>query len=398
MVSRFKGFSRLAGLNYETNILQCEKDCGNSCEIVRINTPDGEFYYGDICERYSGAHERGKAKSSLFNEREKLMMSYHGGHKPGQEKIGIARVGTFNEFAPFWFTMFDKLDYETVVSRKTDKAVMKRGVESASAEQFCFPIKVAFGHYRNLIEMLQNNQIDYLFVPDVIETPATRFNKGVTQWERSYTCPYIQNFNSLMMLDDPRIISSYLFFDESNLVKLLYNSFRGKRSRRDIRGAVESGFKSYYEFKSNLRDLGKRFLEELEQSDKQAIVLVGRPYATFDEAMNLRIVRKITDSGFRVLPQDMLPLPEIDLSGKWNNEFSIQGQAILQAANVIKKNPNLEAVFLDYFACGPNSFIRGFFQEELGKPFLTIQIDEHSADAGVSTRLQAFLDSLGVRK
>jgi predicted nucleotide-binding protein (sugar kinase/HSP70/actin superfamily) len=47
------------------------------------------------------------------------------------------------------------------------------------------------------------------------------------------------------------------------------------------------------------------------------------------------------------------------------------------------------------FRCGPDSFLAHFVHEEMaGKPFMELEIDEHSADAGMITRYEAFLDSL----
>ena len=71
------------------------------------------------------------------------------------------------------------------------------------------------------------------------------------------------------------------------------------------------------------------------------------------------------------------------------------GQRILAAASAISEDPRLNAVYLTNFGCGPDSFIMKYFRCEMkGKPYLTIEIDEHSADAGAITRLEAFLDSL----
>jgi predicted nucleotide-binding protein (sugar kinase/HSP70/actin superfamily) len=52
-------------------------------------------------------------------------------------------------------------------------------------------------------------------------------------------------------------------------------------------------------------------------------------------------------------------------------------------------------VYLGNFRCGPDSFLSHFVREELkDKPYLQIEVDEHSADAGMITRCEAFLDSL----
>jgi predicted nucleotide-binding protein (sugar kinase/HSP70/actin superfamily) len=71
------------------------------------------------------------------------------------------------------------------------------------------------------------------------------------------------------------------------------------------------------------------------------------------------------------------------------------GQKILSAANIIMKRPELYAVFLGNFRCGPDSFILHYLRDEMKeKPYLHLEVDEHSADAGMITRCEAYLDSL----
>jgi predicted nucleotide-binding protein (sugar kinase/HSP70/actin superfamily) len=71
------------------------------------------------------------------------------------------------------------------------------------------------------------------------------------------------------------------------------------------------------------------------------------------------------------------------------------GQRILLAAGKIAEDPRLHALYLTNFSCGPDSFLLRFFSERLGDdPCLVIEVDEHSADAGMITRCEAFLDSL----
>ena len=164
----------------------------------------------------------------------------------------------------------------------------------------------------------------------------------------------------------------------------------------DIQGLsqqeINEAEKAYFAFKNKLQERGKQTLEDLDDKSK-GIVVVGRPYSSFDPALNLNLARKISSLGFLPIPQDFLPYPSQDLSAEWPNEFSSQGQLALNSARVIRQE-GLNAVYLDYFGCGPNSFIKTFFARELGKPYLTLQIDEHTADAGLVTRLEAFLDSI----
>src|SRR5208282_5530051 len=66
-----------------------------------------------------------------------------------------------------------------------------------------------------------------------------------------------------------------------------------------------------------------------------------------------------------------------------------------RAAKIIRSHPNLYGIYITNFGCGPDSFITHFFKSIMeGKPFLQLEIDEHSGDAGIITRLEAFLDSI----
>ena len=70
-------------------------------------------------------------------------------------------------------------------------------------------------------------------------------------------------------------------------------------------------------------------------------------------------------------------------------------EKILGVAEHIRQDPRLYGVFITNFGCGPIPFIQHFFRDRMrGKPYLEIEIDEHSSDVGAITRLEAFLDSL----
>jgi predicted nucleotide-binding protein (sugar kinase/HSP70/actin superfamily) len=67
----------------------------------------------------------------------------------------------------------------------------------------------------------------------------------------------------------------------------------------------------------------------------------------------------------------------------------------MAAARMVARDERLHAVYLSNFRCGPDSFIVHYVNEEMkDKPYLHLEVDEHSADAGMITRIEAFLDSL----
>ena len=95
------------------------------------------------------------------------------------------------------------------------------------------------------------------------------------------------------------------------------------------------------------------------------------------------------------IPLDFLPLEEENIFDVYPGMYWPNGQKILQATRIIAKNKKLFAVYLSNFRCGPDSFLLHFVKKEMnGKPFLHLEVDEHSADAGMITRIEAFLDSL----
>jgi predicted nucleotide-binding protein (sugar kinase/HSP70/actin superfamily) len=95
------------------------------------------------------------------------------------------------------------------------------------------------------------------------------------------------------------------------------------------------------------------------------------------------------------IPVDYLPLDEENIFEDYPGMYWPNGQKILKAMRYVAKTENVFAIYLSNFRCGPDSFLMHFVKKEMkGKPFMHIEVDEHSADAGMITRIEAFLDSL----
>ena len=127
---------------------------------------------------------------------------------------------------------------------------------------------------------------------------------------------------------------------------------------------------------------------------RTAMVVVSRPYNGFDPGINLNIPKKLRDLGVLAIPMDFFPLDQKRGPRNPGPLLAFRTENPGGRGN-IKKNPQLYGIYITNFSCGPDSFILHFFRDVMrGKPYLEIEIDEHSADAGVVTRLEAFLDSL----
>lgn len=69
------------------------------------------------------------------------------------------------------------------------------------------------------------------------------------------------------------------------------------------------------------------------------------------------------------------------------------GQQDMKAAAFAKDEANLFVAYVSNFSCAPDSFILHYLKWTMGqKPFLVLELDSHSADAGIDTRVEAFLD------
>ncbi|GBE03613.1 R-phenyllactate dehydratase activator [bacterium BMS3Abin09] len=399
--SSFKGFD-LSKRSYAIKSFEC-KGCDNICEINRVKLEGEEtpLYYGSRCEKYDvkrkANEEEVKAMPDLFKERADLLEKTHkrylekpyGGNGKIRPRIGIPRIFFFHDLLPYWSTLLWELGFEVVLSSSTNRQIINKGLENIITES-CYPHKIAHGHIKDLID----KEVDAVFLPSFINYNAN--GEAV----RSYACPYAQTM--------PYIAE--VAFDKLDIIKPAINMEYGSRhvagevfrslkkfkiSRSAFNRAMTMAESAQKEFNTAINERGKDVIGKI---NERTIVIVGRSYNAFDPGINLEIPKKLSALGVFSIPQDFLPVDSIDISGKWPNMYWRSGQNILKSAEIIKANPKLFALYIGNFSCGPDSFIHRYFNERMaGKPFLQIEIDEHSADAGVITRCEAFLDSISGR-
>ena len=406
--TNFRGFD--LDRNYEISHFTC-RACANVCEIKRVTFTDGQsFYYGSRCGKFDELHRSRspllKELPDLFSERERLLWGREAGERDGllryepqgrvrgkgkRGRIGIPRALLTWEKFPFWREFFTSLGYEVVLSPRTDRELLKISVQGATA-LCCLPSKVVHGH----IKALLGEKLDYLFLPAMIDSDF----EGLTT-QVNHNCPLIQAA--------PYIANGQ--FDFSTLpVEVLQDAFHFYRPRklhrellqlgarlgcspRRTKEAIRRAWAAQREFERSCRQLGREALK-LIGPRRLGVVILARSYNSCDRGLNLDVPAKLREMGAIPFPVDFLPLEEVD----WRPFSAVHwncGKRILCAAELIRRTPYLHGVYLSHFMCGPDSFIvhhvRHLLREE---PLLFLELDEHSADAGVLTRLEAFLDSL----
>jgi predicted nucleotide-binding protein (sugar kinase/HSP70/actin superfamily) len=166
--------------------------------------------------------------------------------------------------------------------------------------------------------------------------------------------------------------------------------------RAQLSAAIDAGQVAQNQFRAALAAAGERALADLAAAGELGIVLVGRPYNMYDKGINMDIPRKLRKYyGVNVIPLDFLPIKGIDVSGIVPNMYWNYGRKILQAARFAGDRDHLHLIYMTNFKCGPDSYIKHYVREASGKPYLTLQFDEHQNDAGAMTRCEAYLDSKG---
>lgn len=313
-------------------------------------------------------------------------------------RVGIPRGLLFNDFSPLFIPFFKYLGIETVVSDETNRKIINRGLEIVP-EEYCFPTKVAYGHVDNLLK----KDVDFIFIPHIANT-----GEPIGSYKYSVTCPWTQTAPDLMKsapklieegFNSEMLISPSLFFDwglnhiEDQMKKAVAKM---GYSTKNVRAALQEGLINKKRFDKKIEEKTKEVFDFIKKYKKNepAFLVMARPYTAYDANVNNDIINKILDAGYLAIPLELAPIGSIDISTQMPKMYWIQGQKKLTAIELLNKNKNLFGIDITYFACGPDTQINQQMRCRTKKPFLTVEMDEHTGDAGIDTRLQAFFNTV----
>ncbi len=405
--TRFKGLA-VAEKEYAQSSFEC-KGCDNLCEInrIRIEGEDGFLFYGGRCEKYDIRRSAGKAIPDLFTFRSDALEADHLAYQEAHKRVGLPaprgvvampRVFFFHDFLPYFSTLLWELGYEVKVSPHTGPKVVGLGVKATLADT-CYPIKAALGHVVSLVE----EGVQTIFLPSF-----TNMAEPDDPYTYGHACPLTQSFPYQVRAALRETVGEAAAqgvvtpvvrhkHGERHLYEELLRAMEPLGVRPvELQKAMKKAQAAQDRFKAIIQAKGREVLARTAEeaaAGRRHLVIVGRPYNAFDMGMNLEIPKKLATLNVQAIPMDFLP--DTDIHEDWPDMYWRSGQRILKASRQIRKNEHLHALFIGNFSCGPDSFIQPFFDKEMaGKPYLHIEIDEHSADAGVITRCEAFLDSL----
>ena len=396
--TQFRGLASAVEDRLQHKEKTCKADpaCHNQCKLKMYDFGGRRSIWGGECGRYEVSRQAGVKSKNHFQTRQLLWEEHLAGvaafleEKPVREINGRPTVGLhgslyMHQTGILWAHFFDALGFQPVFTPSTNAHICRSGIEHAE-DGVCFPVKVSHGHIRELV-----GRTRYLFLPSMLNMPTAR------DVEVGRYCPMIMSSGYMArtaLSADPSAVLNpglHLKLPFEALAVEITEQLKPKLGLRRgaVKEALRQGLDRQESFSSALRARGKLILER-HNAKEPLIVVTGRPYNLYDERLNLRLGRNLAKIGIDALPLDFIDIDAVDLSDFPSMYWGL-GARILRAARWVKQHPFAFGLHLTNFSCGADSFLEHFYKHLMGeKAYLILELDEHSAVAGVMTRLEAF--------
>ena len=369
------------------------KSCENLCPIqtLFVGKERHRYYFGGRCNQWANARRKKDIQlgdeTDLVALREKLMFEQYApdpttfrGRTPA--RVGIPRAFSVYSLWPMYSWFFHDLGVPVHLSETSHREGVQRA-ESA----FCLPGELAHGMTEDLVRA----KVDYYFFPHLMHMESMEEDTPSTLCPLTQGLPYY--LRPAFDIPDDRILRPVIDFSggyetgSSGFIEMAEQL--GFTKDEGLR-AFRVGLNQQMAFWDHLRELGRQALEQAAQGDDVVIALFGRPYNAFAAEANMGIPRKFITRGHRIIPFDFFPISDEEMT---DNMYWYYGQLNMKSARLVKQMPNVHLAYVSNFGCAPDSFMLHFIRWFMGaKPYLVLEMDSHTADAGVDTRIEAFLD------
>ena len=388
-------WEELRNLKYEIRHRRC-KGCTNNCLLtVNVFSEDNKYIAGNKCEFPLARITDHTLIPNLFKIKNQMMFDYHSKNTEGK-KIGIPRVLNLFENYPFWFTFFEELGFQTVLSKESTKLIYEKGIETIPSESACYPAKLVHGHIISLIE----EGIDTIFYP-CINKELKEFDEA----DNNFNCPVVSGYpelirNNVDLLKEKNIdyIAPFLPYDiDGKLADRLFEVLKKfDVSKRDIKKAINKGRAEDIRVKEAIQRKGEETLEYIKENNIIGIVLAGRPYH-LDGEINHGIDNIVNSLGMAVFTEDSIAhLTKKPVKREILNQWTYHAR-LFRAADFVNENSNLSLVQINSFGCGIDAVTTDQVAQILASQnniYTHIKIDEGSNMGAVKIRLRSLKAAL----
>ena len=401
--STILSMEEISELSPRTEMRRCGL-CTNNCPLTINIFKEGaeEYITGNRCERPLKLAKK-EALPNLFDYKYKRTFDYKRTF-PKEEAIGtigIPRVLNLYENYPFWFTFFNKLKFNVLLSPKSSKSLFEKGMDSIPSESVCYPGKLVHGH----IEYLATKDVDLIFYP-CLPYEEKEDHKANNHFNCPVVTSYpevIKNNMDVLALQKIKFVNPFLnFYDpkqmEMKLFEVLNKEF--KVDGKAVKEALALAYAEVEQYKKDIRDKGEETLRYLKEHGKKGVVVAGRPYHV-DPEIHHGIPNLITESGMAVLTEDSVahlgtiqrPLRVID---QWTYH-----NRLYRAASFVGTQENLELIQLNSFGCGLDAVTSDQVEEILkskNKMFTLLKIDEGNNLGAARIRVRSLKATMEARE
>jgi len=325
-------------------------------------------------------------------------------------KVGIPRALLYYQYYPMWKTFFEEVGAEVVVSPLTTQAMLSQGSSRVVADT-CLPVKAFLGHVLYLA-----NKCDYIFIPAIRSIKRKVYNCAKFLGLPDMTRAVIPESPPILDVDvDINKGKPTLYQAIYRLGRVFtWNPFK-------VRRAGLAAWQTHLNYRRLMSSRGltspqaiqeifgiQKTEEEVspisQDSKHGTIAIIGHPYLLYDEHINHRLIHRLEQANQKVLTPDMLTDVELELAtaklvGKahWTYEEELVGAG----EQYLQKGTD-GVIGIMTFGCGPDSLMMDIVRREAARlrnvPFMILTLEEHTAEAGMITRLEAFLDMIQRKK
>lgn len=385
----------LKSLQVSTSMRNCGL-CSNNCMLTINAFSDGRTYVtGNRCDRGAGdmIQEKHKPVPNMVEVKLRRYFDYFLKKNipefEGKLRIGIPRVLNMYEDFPFWFTFFNQLGCEVVLSDYTTKDQYNKAIDTIPSDTACYPAKAVHGHIRDLAQA----QVDLIWYPCIQHGPK-EFSR-----DNNYHCPMVISYPELIRNNMQDVMGKTPFYapflplaDKKSLVPALVKALKDLPfSKSEISNAVETAWAEQEKCKADYREMTKKTVSRLVAEQVPTIVLAGRPYH-LDSGINHGIPELITSLGMAVLTEDgVAPLGKDIKHLRVVDQWSYHSR-LYHAAEFVSRTEGFQIVELNSFGCGLDSIVADQVKDILSakhKIHTLLKIDEGTNLGAVTIRLRS---------
>ncbi len=321
--------------------------------------------------------------------------------------VGMPRALLFYELFPFWRALFEGLGLKVAVSGPTSRDLVDSGTRRA-LDEACLPVKAFYGHV-----MALRGQVDAIFLPRLVSLTAG-----------TYTCPKLLGLPDMIRHNVGRLPPAIIAdVNETKPGQGLAEAALGLARRLGFAApraaaAASAAAEALGRFQAALR-AGRPFeeaaglagLRQVATGSRQAgpgaragaravtVGVLGHAYNLFDQGVNLGLVDKLVALGCEVVTSESVSDEDVaaESAALPKEIFWSSGRRLLAAATRLRRAGRVDGlIHVVSFGCGPDSMVGEIAEREARRdgslPYMALTIDEHTAEAGLLTRLEAFVD------